>query len=156
MHRARAYAADVLGEGVRQPPDAARVALEDVDELEQDIMVDSDDEYYFKNFIDTSSEEESDDEFFMEAALLIHEHIVSQIPVYRGSLPGYYLADGIYPPWATLVKTIRNPNSEQEARFAKEQEAARKMSSGRLASSKLVGLSSDTLPEPGMCKLCGR
>ncbi|XP_071683023.1 uncharacterized protein [Lolium perenne] len=39
---------------------------------------------------------------------------------------GYYLADGIYPPWATLVKTIRNPNSEQEARFAKEQEAARK------------------------------
>ncbi|KAK1660504.1 hypothetical protein QYE76_048663 [Lolium multiflorum] len=44
-------------------------------------------------------------------------------------MPGhhrYYLADGIYPPWATLVKTIRNPNSEQEARFAKEQEAARK------------------------------
>ncbi|XP_071683210.1 uncharacterized protein [Lolium perenne] len=39
---------------------------------------------------------------------------------------GYYLADGIYPPWATLVKTIRKPNSEQEARFAKEQEAARK------------------------------
>ncbi|KAK1665902.1 hypothetical protein QYE76_054061 [Lolium multiflorum] len=39
---------------------------------------------------------------------------------------GYYLADGIYPPWATLVKTIRNPTSEQEARFAKEQEAARK------------------------------
>ncbi|KAK1603282.1 hypothetical protein QYE76_018325 [Lolium multiflorum] len=36
------------------------------------------------------------------------------------------LLDGIYPPWATLVKTIRNPASEQEARFAKEQEAARK------------------------------
>ncbi|KAK1695234.1 hypothetical protein QYE76_011931 [Lolium multiflorum] len=69
---------------------------------------------------------------------------------------GYYLSDGIYPPWDTLVKTIRNPNSEQEARFAKEQEAAGKMSSERLASSKLVGLSSDTLPEPGMCKLCGR
>ncbi|KAK1627356.1 hypothetical protein QYE76_001671 [Lolium multiflorum] len=53
-----------------------------------EIMVDSDDEYYFKNFIDTSSEEESDDEFFTDAAVLIHEHIVSQIPVFRGSLPG--------------------------------------------------------------------
>jgi hypothetical protein len=51
-------------------------------------MVDSDDEYYFKNFIDTSSEEESDDDFVTDAAMLIHEHIVSQIPVYRGSLPG--------------------------------------------------------------------
>ncbi|KAK1614906.1 hypothetical protein QYE76_020423 [Lolium multiflorum] len=56
------------------------------------IMVDSDDEYFFKNFIDTSSDEESDDEFFTEAALLIHEHIVSQIPVYRGSLPGHAAA----------------------------------------------------------------
>ncbi|KAK1603841.1 hypothetical protein QYE76_027514 [Lolium multiflorum] len=226
-----------------------------------EIMVDSDDDYFFKNFIDTSSDEDSDDEFFTDAALIIHEHIVSQIPVHQGSLPGraaaldrkrehghdqlftdyfqpkalftpamfrrrfrmsrtlfrrimdgvklyddyfcakvdaigkvglssyqkctaairmlaygvagdfvdeytrmsestgleamyrfcravrlaygqspdvdfetnghhytkgYYLADGIYPPWATLVKTIRKPNSEQEARFAKEQEAARK------------------------------
>ncbi|KAM0821209.1 hypothetical protein ACQ4PT_025201 [Festuca glaucescens] len=39
---------------------------------------------------------------------------------------GYYLTDGICPPWATLVKTIQRPNSAQEARFAKVQEAARK------------------------------
>jgi hypothetical protein len=39
---------------------------------------------------------------------------------------GYYIADGIYPPWATLLKTILRSNLEQEARFAKEQEAARK------------------------------
>ncbi|KAK1652133.1 hypothetical protein QYE76_069938 [Lolium multiflorum] len=38
----------------------------------------------------------------------------------------YYLADGIYPDWATLVKTIRNPNSEKTRRFAKMQEACRK------------------------------
>jgi hypothetical protein len=31
-------------------------------------MVDSDDDYFFKNFIETSSDEESDDKFFTEAA----------------------------------------------------------------------------------------
>ncbi|KAK1611457.1 hypothetical protein QYE76_035130 [Lolium multiflorum] len=38
----------------------------------------------------------------------------------------YYLADGIYPDWATLVKIVRNPNSEKTRMFAKMQEACRK------------------------------
>ncbi|KAK1601448.1 hypothetical protein QYE76_048237 [Lolium multiflorum] len=38
----------------------------------------------------------------------------------------YYLADGIYPDWATLVKSVCNPNSEKTGRFAKRQEACRK------------------------------
>ncbi|KAK1663483.1 hypothetical protein QYE76_051642 [Lolium multiflorum] len=38
----------------------------------------------------------------------------------------YYLADDIYPDWATLVKIVRNPNSGKTRRFAKMQEACRK------------------------------
>ena len=38
----------------------------------------------------------------------------------------YYLADGIYPDWATLVKTVRNPTTEETKRFAKAQKATRK------------------------------
>jgi hypothetical protein len=38
----------------------------------------------------------------------------------------YYLADDIYSEWVTLVKTIRNPETQAVAEFAKTQETARK------------------------------
>ncbi|XP_062555215.1 uncharacterized protein LOC134220234 [Armigeres subalbatus] len=39
---------------------------------------------------------------------------------------GYYLADGIYPPLATIVQTIPSPYGQKRKHFAKQQEAARK------------------------------
>ncbi|XP_020173722.1 uncharacterized protein [Aegilops tauschii subsp. strangulata] len=39
---------------------------------------------------------------------------------------GYYLADGIYPQWSTLVKIIPNPQGEKRKRFAQMQESAMK------------------------------
>ena len=39
---------------------------------------------------------------------------------------GYYLADGIYPLWATFVKTIPEPQGNKKKYFAKAQEACRK------------------------------
>ncbi|KAM0862481.1 hypothetical protein ACQ4PT_045246 [Festuca glaucescens] len=51
-------------------------------------MVDSGDEFFYKNVIDTLSDEESDDDLLTAAALLIHEHNVAQILVYRGSVKG--------------------------------------------------------------------
>ena len=37
---------------------------------------------------------------------------------------GYYLADGIYPPWATFVKTISAPQGNKRKLFANTQESA--------------------------------
>ncbi|XP_024965216.1 uncharacterized protein LOC112505553 [Cynara cardunculus var. scolymus] len=39
---------------------------------------------------------------------------------------GYYLADGIYPNWATFVKFISLPQSQKHQLFAKKQESAKK------------------------------
>ena len=39
---------------------------------------------------------------------------------------GYYLADGIYPTYSTIVKTVPHPSDEKRKKFAKFQEGARK------------------------------
>ena len=39
---------------------------------------------------------------------------------------GYYLADGIYPEWATLVKSIPMPISNKQKVFSERQESCRK------------------------------
>ena len=39
---------------------------------------------------------------------------------------GYYLTDGIYPAWATFVKSIKNPVTHKDSKFAQKQEAVRK------------------------------
>uniref|UniRef100_A0A0D3E4V0 Uncharacterized protein n=1 Tax=Brassica oleracea var. oleracea TaxID=109376 RepID=A0A0D3E4V0_BRAOL len=39
---------------------------------------------------------------------------------------GYYLADGIYPKWSTIVQTIHEPVGPKKKYFAAQQEACRK------------------------------
>jgi hypothetical protein len=53
------------------------------------IMADSSDEFFYKNFIDTSSDESNDDtEVTVAMTLLAHDHEENHRPFYRGSLPG--------------------------------------------------------------------
>ncbi|XP_071688384.1 uncharacterized protein [Rutidosis leptorrhynchoides] len=39
---------------------------------------------------------------------------------------GYYLADGTYPDWATLIKAYQSPTDEPSTKFTRFQESARK------------------------------
>ncbi|XP_071740987.1 uncharacterized protein [Rutidosis leptorrhynchoides] len=39
---------------------------------------------------------------------------------------GYYVADGIYPDWATLIKAYQSPTDEPSTKFTRFQESARK------------------------------
>ena len=39
---------------------------------------------------------------------------------------GYYLVDGIYPPWSTFVKTSPAPQGRKRSLFATTQESTRK------------------------------
>jgi len=43
-----------------------------------------------------------------------------------GITMGYYLADGIYPAWASLVKAFRNPQGNKKVHFTTVQEFYRK------------------------------
>ncbi|KAK1661955.1 hypothetical protein QYE76_050114 [Lolium multiflorum] len=78
--------------------------------------------------------------FFGMAVFINDNNVLHRSPVFNRLMQGktprvsyevngneygkpYYLVDGIYPDWATLVKIVRNPNSEKMRRFAKMQEA---------------------------------
>ncbi|XP_061993624.1 uncharacterized protein LOC133711534 [Rosa rugosa] len=54
-----------------------------------------------------------------------HNYISYEINNHRHNT-GYYLANGIYPKWATLVQSIRCPQTEEKVYFSKKQESYRK------------------------------
>ncbi|XP_074579122.1 uncharacterized protein LOC141835648 [Curcuma longa] len=60
---------------------------------------------------------------FPAEGITVPAHYVIQGKEYN---MGYYLADGIYPKWSTLVQTIHDPRGRKNQLFAMKQEACRK------------------------------
>ena len=51
--------------------------------------MDSSDKYFFHNFICDSDDSSSDDEEIVAVALVVHDHISRQQPMFRGSILGH-------------------------------------------------------------------
>ena len=68
----------------------------------------------------------------LDRSPIFHEVLEGKAPEVNFSVNGnnyslgYYLADRIYPNWATFVKSIPLPQSKKHQLFAKKQESARK------------------------------
>jgi hypothetical protein len=68
----------------------------------------------------------------LHSSLIFNWLMESKAPHVRYEINGneydkpYFLADGIYVDWATLVKTVCNSNTEKMKRFFKMKEATRK------------------------------
>mgnify|MGYP000921763551 CR=1 FL=1 len=51
--------------------------------------MDSGDEYFFHNFIGNSDDSPSGEEEILIAALVVHDHISRQLPIFRGLILGH-------------------------------------------------------------------